>query len=331
MNARLGIGIAAVDADNFLGDPSEAAAYLKLLPYCGDRAPEHYGDGKGASHTARTYASDLSGTKTYQFNACGFRGEDLDPKAAARIFVCGASYAFGTGLEWEETWGYHLKVGVARHLELDASRVNLLNFSQSLASADYITRTLLAQCAVVRPDLVVAHYSVMSRAEYFLRGAAVGVMPTYFPWYRRWWALRPGWKRRLFRLLPGPGDRAAASARLQTWDHYARLYSAEKAFVSTLTNILLLQSYCRAHGINCLISWVEHDRLREKRFSENLAISPLIDLLDGECFCPFSLVDADICMDVAADGIHPGVRSNQVFAERLLRLYTLMRVCTRGS
>ena len=330
MSARFRAHIATPAAEDLPENHLQVEADPKLLPYCGDRELEHYGS-NGAPHTAQTYASDQSGTKTYEFNACGLRGEDLDSKAAVRIFVCGASYAFGTGLDWKETWGYQLKAGIARELGLDISWVNLLNFSQSLASANYITRTLISQCAAVRPDLVIAHYSVMSRAEYFLQGSPVGVVPVPFPWYKRWWVLRPGWRRRLFRSIPGPKDRAAASKRLQAWNQYSRLFSAETAIVNTLTNILLLQSFCHVRGIDCLISWVQHDSLRDKRFSENPAISPLIEQLDRERFCSFSLVDADICTDVAADEIHPGVRSNQTFAERLLRLYMQVRSSTPSS
>ena len=148
---------------------------MTLLPYCGDRGSEHWA-GDGRPHSRQIYASDTSGTKTYRFNSSGFRVEDLDAGTAVRLFVCGASYAFGTGLNREATWGDRMKTKLAGKLSLDASRVNLLNFSQSLASANYITRTLLAQCDVVRPDLVVAVFSDMKRGEYFGNGRPVGVV-----------------------------------------------------------------------------------------------------------------------------------------------------------
>jgi len=297
---------------------------MNLIPYCGDRGAEHWADDR-RPHARRIYASDVSGSKTYLFNANGFRGEDLNDTAALRVFVCGASYAFGTGLDWEETWGYRLKTRLAGQFRLDASRVNLLNFSQSLASANYITRTLLAQCDAVRPDLVVAVFSDMKRGEYFASGAPVGVLPRRYPWFRRWLVLGPGWARRLRRLLPGPGDRRSASTRLKMWNHYARLYSAEGAFVNTLSNILLLQSFCRARGIDCLISWVQGRHLQDSRFLENPAIAPMMRLIDRERFCSFSIVDADVCVDTAADGIHPGPASNDAFAGKLVELYMQIR------
>jgi hypothetical protein len=311
------------------GGPSRTLGETKVLRYCGDRAFEHHA-GNGEPHTSRTYASDKSGTKTYKFNGLGFRGEEPDGRAATRIFVCGASYAFGTGLDWEETWGYWLKAGVARELGLEASRVNLLNFSQSLASSNYITRTLIGQCDAVRPDLVVANYSDMSRAEYFLHGAPVGVLPIRFGWHKRWRVLRPGWRQRLFRLLPGLENRASANERLRMWHHYSGLFSEETAFVNTLTNILLLQSFCQARGIDFLISWVQHGNLRDERFLNNPVVSPLIGLVDRDRFCSFSIVDADLCTDLAADGIHPGASSNREFAERLTRLYMRTRIGAPG-
>lgn len=295
-----------------------------LLPYSGDRAAEHRAGG-GQPFSSRVYASDTSGTKTYCFNASGYRGEELDASASLRVFVCGASYAFGTGLDWEETWAFRLKTRLADELGLGHSSVNLLNFSQSLASASYVTRTLMTQCDAVRPDLVVAVFSDMKRAECFVDGASAGIVPRRYPWYRRWWALRPGWQRRLRRMLPGAESRSIAGERLRLWNHYAGLFSPEAAFVNTLTNILLLQSFCQARRINCLISWVQHRNLRDPRFLENPLIAPSIRLLDGQKFCSFSIVDADICTDKAADGIHPGAASNAAFAERLVPLYMRMR------
>lgn len=291
-----------------------------LLPYSGDRQFEHFGN-QGRPHTTRSYASDRSGTKSYHFNSLGFRGEEFDPDAAMKVFVCGASYAFGTGLDWEETWGYQLKLKLARELRLHSTQINLLNFSQSLASAGYITRTIISQCASVRPDLVVAHYSAMNRSEFFFDGSAASVMPVPFPWYKRWRTLRPGWRKRLSRWFPALRNRAEANHFLLAWNHYNQLFTAETGLVNTLTNILLLQYFCRAHGITFLISWVEHKTLHEKRFLENAAISPLIRLVDAEHFCPFSVGDSELKTDVAADNIHPGVYSNEVFAERLFQVY----------
>ncbi len=291
-----------------------------LLPYSGDRQPEHLGS-HGPPHTVDRYASDRSGAKTYRFNALGFRGESLDPGAILRVFICGASYAFGTGLNWEETWGYRLKVKLAKHHSVDPTDVNLLNFSQSFASANYIARTLIAQCGRMSPDLVVVHFSDMTRTECFIAGSPIGVMPVGLNWLTRAWTLRPGWRRRVGRWMPGLRDREDASQRLRVWDSYGRLFSVETGFVNTLSNILLLQSFCRMRGIECLISWSQHETLSEPRFTQNPAIAPLITALDRDRILSFSLVDSKHQADLAADGIHPGPTSNDLYARRLVEAY----------
>jgi hypothetical protein len=210
---------------------------------------------------------------------------------------------------------------LGHELGVAPNRINVLNFSQSLASANYVTRTLLAQCRANRPHLVIANFSDMKRTEFFVDGAAQGVLPRRFPLHRRWKTLRHGWRQRLARMLPDLRDRRDAELRLGMWDRYAGLYSREWGVVNTLTNMLLLQSFCQSRNIDCLISWVQHDVLGEQAIRENPAIAPLIDLLDSRCFCSFSIVDSDICTDLAADDIHPGIASNRAFAARLVQTW----------
>jgi hypothetical protein len=295
-----------------------------LRHYAGDRCSEHLGNA-GRPHTLARYASDTTQTKRYEFNPLGFRGEGLDPAASFRLFVCGPSYAFGTGLNWEETWGYQLKLELARHQGIAAESVNLLNFSQSLASASFITRTLIGQCERVRPDLVVAHFSFCARTEIFLDQRTATITPARYPWHRRLRALRPGWKQRLARLFPGLRSIAEADLRLQAMHHYYGLYTEELGVANTLTQILLLQAYCRSRGIACLISWNEHWLLASPRFLENPDLAPLIDLIDRHGFCPFSIADKEIQVDFGADGIHPGPRSSRAFAELLMARYEQLR------
>ncbi len=105
------------------------------------------------------------------------------------------------------------------------------------------------------------------------------------------------------------------------WDAYAKLYTPELGILNTVTNILLLQAFCRTRGIDCLVSFVQYEKLSEPRFAENPVLAPLIRLIDRQSFCPFSIVDAEICTDLAADGIHPGSVANKAFADRLVRMY----------
>jgi hypothetical protein len=278
-----------------------------LRAYCGTRTDEHLG-AAGAPHSISVYGSDRSGTKTYEFNSLGFRGEEYDPAARATIFVCGCSITFGTGLDVTETWAHRLKLAYAERHGLAPSEVNVLNFAQGGASNDYIARTLLSQCAQVRPTLVVAQFTVMNRAEGYESGAPFSIGMGLWPGLSLWW-----------RFLGVPwAKKRAVLGRMRLACGYFRSYTPELGFANALRNILLLQSYCRAQAIPCAMSWSDHWRIEDERFGGNEAFAPLIGLLDRTCLCDFSIRDPDIRTDTAADGGHPGPRSNAAFAERLL-------------
>jgi hypothetical protein len=277
------------------------------LAYSGPRADEHVG-AAGAPHSISVYGSDQSGTKTYRFNSLGFRGEEYDPAARATIFVCGCSITFGTGLDVEDTWSHRFKLAYAQRHGLAPSAVNVLNFAQGGASNDYIARTLLAQCARVRPTLVVAQFTVMNRAEAYESGEPFSIGMGLWPSLSLWW-----------RFLGVPwAKKRAVFGRMRLASGYFRSYTSELGFANALRNILLVQSYCRAQGIPCVMSWSDHWRIEDERFGRNEALAPLIALLDRTRLCDFSIRDPDIRTDTAADGGHPGPRSNAEFAERLL-------------
>jgi hypothetical protein len=283
-----------------------------LHGYAGTR--DHGGGPAGV----RSYGRDKSGTKLYRFNSLGFRGEEHDPGAAATIFVCGCSHSFGTGLDEEEAWPHRFKRVWAARRGLAAGAVNLLNFSQGAASNDYIARTLLGQVARARPDLVVAQFTSMNRAEAFADGDPF----TIGPW------LWPG-ASLLRRFLTVPWARkAAVLSRVRSAGGYARFYSPESGFSNAVRNILLVQSACRAMRVPCAISWLEHERLRDPAFLGNAALAPLARLLDPACVADFGIVDPDLRVDAAADGRHAGPRTHAAFADRLLGF--VERAATEG-
>ena len=106
-----------------------------LKAYSGSWTREHFGSA-GRPHVLSTYGTDRSGTKAYRFNSLGFRGEEHNPDAAATIFVCGCSNAFGLGLNVEETWVHRFKLEYAEKRGLEPSDVNVLKFSQGAATND---------------------------------------------------------------------------------------------------------------------------------------------------------------------------------------------------
>ena len=281
-----------------------------LKAYSGSNTREHFG-GTGRPHERSTYGTDKSGTKSYRFNSLGFRGEEHDAGAAVTIFVCGCSNAFGTGLNLEETWVHRFKIGYAETHGLDPGEVNVLNFSQGGASNDYITRTLLTQCTQVRPDLVIAQFAPMYRAEGFVDGQpyciGFGCSPTLSGYGR---------------LLGVPwGTKKTVLRRMWQATGHLRRYSSEGGFADTMRNILLLQFYCRDAGIPCVMTWSGHENLDSPAYRDNPALVSLIALVDHSCFCDFAIRDPDILIDYAADANHPGPATNALFAVRLLEFH----------
>ena len=280
-----------------------------LHPHAGSRRPEHWVS-SGPPHTTSKYGSDRSGSRVCQFNSLGFRSEELDTHARRRIFVCGCSYTFcGTGLNFEETWPYRLKQKYAQAEGCDERDVNLLNFSEGGASNDYIARTLLAQCSAVKPDLVVALFTFMNRGEGFADTGPYSVGPWMWrgPLSRAW----------SYRLLVG-SRRRAIFRRLRHAERYYAYYSDELGFLNTLKDILLVQYYCQANNLKCLLGWVQYTCLSDSRFLEIPAFSQLASLIDRRHFYPFSIRDGDINVDLAADDAHPGPKSQEIFTSRLM-------------
>src|SRR5688572_19890937 len=155
-----------------------AVVMTSLLPYSGLLVRQHFGPSRGP-HTLTTYCTDRSATKSYHFNSLGFRGEEPSAQAEVRIFVCGCSQAFGSGLNAEETWPVKVRDHLAAMWGIDPGRVDLLNFSQGGASNCYITRMLVSQMTRVRPDLVIALFTHKARYELYGEQSAAHVIPLH--------------------------------------------------------------------------------------------------------------------------------------------------------
>jgi len=257
--------------------------------------------------TINRYNKDQSGTKEYRFNSLGFRGEDVDPTSEHRIFVAGCSLTFGDGLDLAETWPFRFREKYAARQGCPPPRVNLLNFSVSGASNDRIVHTVLPQCSVVRPDLLLVQFTYSNRTEY-LHGSDVSRIG---PWMDL--QLDPSGVTKIGDEKPRVSDLEEAAL------YYYGFYTQEWGLASTLRNILLVQSYCKAHGIPQLCWWV-HDLGEEmSRCSGNRVCKVLHDLVDLAHFCdvPLELLE----VDRAADDIHPGPRAHHAIADWLFARY----------
>jgi hypothetical protein len=199
-----------------------------------------------------------------------------------------------------------------------------MNFSQGGASNRYIARTLVTQCNAHVPDLVVAHFTYITRTEYLFppesispnwphvhaSAATIGLWHKRASWFRHWFNLR--------RL---PKDRRRLALAVWHWARrYYENYSDVRALYETLSDIMLVQQFCYARKIPLLVCCVDHRKVREASASENLAISTLHALV-APGLLDFAVSDLDTIVDRAADNAHPGPVSNRLFAEKLWSAY----------
>jgi hypothetical protein len=234
--------------------------------------------------TSNRFDSDKSGTKEYKLNSLGFRGEEYNPLAKKRIFVIGDSSTFGVGLNIEETWPYRFKEKYAKKYRYKIESVNIMNFAVGGVSNDFITRTILSQCKRVKPDLLIILFSYVSRTEY-VEGKIIEPIYSY--------------------------------AKFEVARDYYIYYTEEIGFINFLKNLLLIQYFCKVHDINYIFCAIEYKRLNHGRIRSNAIIKSLIKLVDKQYFCDFTLGKED----QAVDRWHRGPKSNEIFANKLLKFY----------
>ena len=277
---------------------------IGIRPYYGSHS-EHL---LGA--TVRRYGSDQTGTKTYSFNRFGYRGPEPRQTARARILTSGCSYTFGEGLDYHEAWVTQFAGLYASHRGLDAEDVDIINLAQGGGANDYIARTVLPHVERVRPDLVVLLFTYKNRAEVMLDD------PDHPPLVASLgpWAVTPGPSRQA-----ASTEQARHAAILAEGVSYHYLaYTDDSGLINALKNMLLGQLACRAASIDYVFSWVEHGLLAGLPGHRNPIVRELASGLDRERFCLTAPTDPDRQVDVAPDGVHPGPRSNALFASDIL-------------
>ena len=261
------------------------------------------------------YATDLSGTVAYRFNSYGFRGEEFNPEAKARIFVAGESTAIGVGISEEQSWFGKFKGHYCEQRGLQKDSVNLLNFSQAGASTDYTCRVLLQQCEMTRPDLVVAVLSSTNRIELLLDDD-IGNLPNQninvLPFLGN--ALANVGNKKTSLLTP-----AEKSDLLESIDAFYTFYTNRQGLCNQINNVLLLQNYFNNCGIPYLI-WVfhQHDcRPKIDKINDNM-LSDLAGIVDDDLVIS---MEYDQSGERAADGIHVGPVAQENIAYHLAAAY----------
>lgn len=281
-----------------------------LQPYCGDRVQRVAM--LGQPHAVQTYADNVNGSKVYHFNSLGFRGEEFNPSAKFKVFAFGCSQTFGQGLDDHETWPYQFSRMYSRRRNVRPRDICLMNFGEEGASNDYIARMVLTQCSKIKPDLALIRLTNSGRTE----GFGDQKMPYRIgPW------LNFGFLRRWLVYLRTPrAEKSIVWERLTGAAHYYRFYSAVLGTANALRNLLLIQYYCRAQNIRCVISWPFEYALRKQDLADHPTFAPLISLIDPAVVCKF--VGKKMNLDFAEGyGMHAGPKSNRKFAHRLMRFY----------
>lgn len=257
----------------------------------------------GPAHLSATstYGGDQSGTKQYAFNSLGFRGEEFSPEATKRIFVCGCSLTFGVGLNVVETWPHRFKEMYAARLGLPPDEVNLLNFSESGCSNDTIVRTMLPQCAALKPDLVLIQFTYLNRLEY-LNGPLVIKIGQW-----------------LLNQKEEPSEASWFGEFKKIVQLYYGFYTAELGYFSTLKSMLLVQNYCRTNSIPYRIWRIVDPETEGDTLSQNPACNALEGLLDQTCLV--SIPPELLNLDKAADALHPGPKAHEAIAQTVFRSF----------
>jgi hypothetical protein len=263
-----------------------------LHPYKGTRRDGHLGpDGQGGLSTA--FDDGGANTNTYHFNSLGFRGEEFDPGAPFKLFVCGCSITFGIGLEYEQSWPFLFRRKVAEHEGLAEAQVNLMNFSEAGASNDYITRTLIEQSARARPDLIVAGFSLMYRFELLDESLTYRFNPPMLEKYA------------------SAGGQAAEMAKLGEFVFLGTDDIQKK--MRMIKNVLLLQYFCESREIPLVFMFFESFMREDLPAALSTPMTEaLYEQIDFDSFVPLSPATK---VDLATDGRHPGPRSQILIAE----------------
>jgi len=237
--------------------------------------------------SAQVYQTDQSGTVRYDFNSCGYRGEDFDPDARFRLVIVGESTCFGNGVAIEHIFATHLKRHVAAALHLPLHTVNVINLSVGGSSSDYCARTILRQIPRFAVDLVVCGLPSEDRFEYCARG----VFANY--------------------IVNGI-EVSKLSRAPEALLGYCDYYNPEVGRINRLKNVLVIQGALRALGVSGVIAI---QGLETAGRAEG-HLAPFHAALDPAGLLVHSFFE--IKADLAADDRHAGPRTHAAFAIALL-------------
>ena len=261
-----------------------AMAGVGLKP-CDSRCQDH-----APGRVAKYYGSDQSGTVEYKFNSCGYRSEEYRSDARFRICIIGESNAVGTGLHFEDTFGFKLKTMMARILCLDPDEVNLINLAIGGSSADYCARTVFRQLPQLTADLVVCVIPRKDRIEYqdgkFFKSLVVQSIDV--------------------------NNLDKVRAELLAYCDY---YDDDVGRLNRLKNMLLICSFLKSHSFEFVVAVEDMPHLSDGF----RGINPFLAELDEDRVLQHQFFRQKA--DRSADGNHAGPRSHAAFAIMVLNQF----------
>ena len=100
---------------------------------------------------------------SYKFNSHGYRCDEFKECGQINVLSLGCSWTFGTGLPADKTWPASITRKLSKALNADVKNWNL---GYPGHSNDYISRTLALAVPILKPDLVIIHFTRLIRREH---------------------------------------------------------------------------------------------------------------------------------------------------------------------
>ncbi len=293
--------------------------YVGPLAYAGqDRDRRSH---LGRSFTTDGYGHDRGAPGRYRFNSLGFRCPEFDPAAESYVFVFGESHAFGYFVEASEAWPQRFANLWAEHHAIQPGALCLQNFAEVGAANTTIARAVVTQCSVVRPDLVLVHFSDFQRTQTYIEGQPYRVGP---------WLVQGGVEL----ATTAPGQRELAAEQIRRAQHYYRFAVGtenpedERDFdprfeatllEETLRSILLVQLFCASRGITAVATCDRSDALLGNAVRSHPTLAPLAAAVDPSFLGSPRIWSVD--GDAAADEGHAGPERHDRFARAMFEWY----------
>ncbi len=198
----------------------------------------------------------------------------------------------------------------ARIRGVSEDAVCIMNFAEGGASNTSIVRSVLTQCSVVRPDLVLVNFAQHGRTE----GYAMGRMFPIGPWHEE---VTPN---QALREAPDEdGLRERIVDQVERGKAFLRFCDLDQGIYESLRDILLVQETLAREGLDALAIIRDPEHFNRAEIVGDPALGPLISRLD-RCFFAVHISPLELLskVDWLDDGFHYGPRTHRAVAKQAL-------------